>query len=402
MRKGYLTLAVVVLVLTVVMAAAVILIERGIAFQSETDSEDNIEAPQYVKAHTLDGEMVSIPSVVYTMSEDKESYVLSNNVQSVQGVLDVKTKNDHPMTLKTVVTFQEPGTWMLVETMDFVTQKHLGFTIMVCTESTLPALTVLTIDSEGEVSKCVNGVTEVPGSWKVWGVGHETIEKYTVHSSDAFKGFILLVDSSFNLTHLYNVIKISGTEGHEECVLDTSATTIGSEVDLDSKSWRVWNTGSVITQYHLIEGDLVNYTDDQHAVRIYDYTAAVSGRSTPSLTVVTGEYDFMININYRYQLKVEPFEYEGENMVSNVMFVLSDKLTVSFNANGGSGAMTDQFIDYNTAATLKQQTLTPPTDKVFAHWNTEKDDTGDSYNNGASITSTRDVTLYAIWTDPAP
>ncbi len=89
-------------------------------------------------------------------------------------------------------------------------------------------------------------------------------------------------------------------------------------------------------------------------------------------------------------------------MVSNVMFVLSDKLTVSFNANGGSGAMTDQFIDYNTAATIKQQTLTPPADKVFTHWNTEKDDTGVSYNDGASITATGDVILYAIWTDPAP
>ena len=403
MRKGYFKLVVAILAFTVVMTAAVILIERGIAFQSETDSEDNIMAPQYVLAHTLDGNKVTIPPVVYAQSEDKESYVLSNNVQSVQGVLDVKTKDDAPMALKAVVTFQEPGTWMFVETMDLVTEKELGFVFLVCTESSLPLLTVLTIDSHGNVSKLANNVEQVTGQWRVWGVGDPTHEQYVVNANDAHNGFILLVDSEFNLTHLYNIIKISGEEGEEECVLDTSAIAIGSDISLGTKSWRAWNKGSVIdTHYTLAEGDIRMYIDTEYALRLYDYTSAVSGKSTPSLTVTTGEYIFMININYRYQLKVEPFAYEGESMVSNVLFLLSDELTVSFYANGGSGAMPDQFVLHNEATPLNANAFTAPTGKVFSHWNTKSDDSGITYENRGNITATGDVILYAIWADPTP
>lgn len=71
--------------------------------------------------------------------------------------------------------------------------------------------------------------------------------------------------------------------------------------------------------------------------------------------------------------------------------------TVSYSANGGSGAPGAQ-------TKWKDQTLTLSTTKpsrtgyTFSKWNTKSDGSGTSYNPGASFTSNANTTLYAIWT----
>ena len=70
--------------------------------------------------------------------------------------------------------------------------------------------------------------------------------------------------------------------------------------------------------------------------------------------------------------------------------------TVSFNANGGSGAPSNQTKVYNT--TLKLSTTKPTrTGYTFKNWNTKSDGTGTSYASGANYTANAAVTLYAIW-----
>ena len=73
------------------------------------------------------------------------------------------------------------------------------------------------------------------------------------------------------------------------------------------------------------------------------------------------------------------------------------KYVVSFNANGGSGIMANQEIEEGVAANLNANTFTR-TDYAFAGWNTKADGTGTSYADGASITLTASITLYAQWT----
>ena len=70
--------------------------------------------------------------------------------------------------------------------------------------------------------------------------------------------------------------------------------------------------------------------------------------------------------------------------------------TVSYNANGGSGAPSSQTKVYNT--TLKLSTTTPTrTGYTFKNWNTKSDGSGTSYASGANYTANAAVTLYAIW-----
>lgn len=76
--------------------------------------------------------------------------------------------------------------------------------------------------------------------------------------------------------------------------------------------------------------------------------------------------------------------------------------TIKYNANGGSGSMSDTGATYNTAVTLRNNAFTR-THYTFKNWNTKADGSGVSYNNGASVsnlTATHGgtVTLYAQWT----
>lgn len=70
--------------------------------------------------------------------------------------------------------------------------------------------------------------------------------------------------------------------------------------------------------------------------------------------------------------------------------------TVSYNANGGSGAPGNQVKVYNTNLTLSS---TKPTRSgySFVRWNTNTSDTGTAYNPGATYSSNANLTLYAIW-----
>jgi len=70
--------------------------------------------------------------------------------------------------------------------------------------------------------------------------------------------------------------------------------------------------------------------------------------------------------------------------------------TVSYNANGGSGAPSSQTKTYGKTLTLSS---TKPTRSgyEFWHWNTKSDNSGTTYAAGASYTANAAATLYAIW-----
>lgn len=71
--------------------------------------------------------------------------------------------------------------------------------------------------------------------------------------------------------------------------------------------------------------------------------------------------------------------------------------TVSYNANGGSGAPSSQTKWYGETLTL-QSTKPTRTGYSFKNWNTNSGGTETSYASGASYTANSGVTLYAQWT----
>ena len=70
---------------------------------------------------------------------------------------------------------------------------------------------------------------------------------------------------------------------------------------------------------------------------------------------------------------------------------------VSFDANTGTGTMSDQTSDTNTA--LSTNTFTPPSGYHFTGWNTASDGTGDSYGDGDVYSFANNLYLYAQWSN---
>ncbi|HTO99874.1 MAG TPA: InlB B-repeat-containing protein, partial [Anaerolineales bacterium] len=69
--------------------------------------------------------------------------------------------------------------------------------------------------------------------------------------------------------------------------------------------------------------------------------------------------------------------------------------TVTFNANGGAGTMSNQVANVPTAITLNTFTRTGYT---FSNWNTVANGSGTTYTDGATYSFAADITLYAQWT----
>ena len=74
--------------------------------------------------------------------------------------------------------------------------------------------------------------------------------------------------------------------------------------------------------------------------------------------------------------------------------------TVSYNANTGTGTMTDAASPYyqGEKAIALDSTFVAPTGKHFTKWNTVAGGTGTDYLPGAEVPiATANITLYAIW-----
>ena len=74
--------------------------------------------------------------------------------------------------------------------------------------------------------------------------------------------------------------------------------------------------------------------------------------------------------------------------------------TVTYDANGGSGTMTDSDSPYTAGATVTVLgNEFTRTDYEFDHWNTAADDSGTSYDEDDTFTINANTTLYAQWTE---
>ena len=75
-----------------------------------------------------------------------------------------------------------------------------------------------------------------------------------------------------------------------------------------------------------------------------------------------------------------------------------DTCTVTFNANGGTGSMGEQFVPQNIEGKLSGNSFTR-TGYAFNGWNTASNGSGTSYVDQASVTLTANTPLYAQWED---
>ncbi len=84
-----------------------------------------------------------------------------------------------------------------------------------------------------------------------------------------------------------------------------------------------------------------------------------------------------------------------EKTMTSSTFEVAGPLTISFDANGGSGAMTAQTVTYKAAAAIKMNTFTRE-GYTFQGWALTADGEK-TYDDKQSVAFTNSLTLYAVW-----
>lgn len=227
-------------------------------------------------------------------------------------------------------------------------------------------------------------------------------------------------DNSYDLPEIHEG---DATTGHwYNYAAATAGTITGSSnkteatQDICPKGWKLpdgHNTGvagaTTLDQYKLANNTWQSYDKTYQTV----FNSVAAGYYLNGSLDSSGFYGYWWSstanhATYRYNLRYYTSSgllsgiSNGRNCGLSVRCVKAKPgVTISFNANGGTGTMDMQKIDAGQSANLTANTFTR-TDYVFTGWNTEPDGSGTSYANAATYTAptsedNKIVVLYAQW-----
>ena len=179
-----------------------------------------------------------------------------------------------------------------------------------------------------------------------------------------------------------------------------TTTTVTVEVWFAS----MYSLSDTNNTYYYNEGS-TSATTSKGKVNISHTVNTGSGWSTSNQTKLgsyTHSYSRTTSAQTKYfAAKITGIDNFGSSSVSSVYTSITvpakPSYTVSYNANGGSGAPAAQTKWYGTNLTLSTAKPTR-TGYSFSKWNTAANGSGTSYNSGATYSANSAATLYAQWT----
>ena len=119
---------------------------------------------------------------------------------------------------------------------------------------------------------------------------------------------------------------------------------------------------------------------------------SIDVNTTSYIATITNQNNFKIQKNSSSAI------FASYSSAQNDVYIYKKAYTVSYNANGGTGTMTDSNSPYfmNSTVTTKTNTFTNG-GQTFTGWNTKANGTGTSYAEGATFSISENTTLYAQW-----
>lgn len=128
----------------------------------------------------------------------------------------------------------------------------------------------------------------------------------------------------------------------------------------------------------------------------FDYAAS----STKTITPSAGKswegmyYRFVFNLT-----SAKTSRAAAISLSSLEFYELLPTYTLTYDANGGSGTMTDSNSPYDRGSTVTvlASTFTAPEGMMFDHWDTKADDSGTDYSVGDTFSISANTTLFAQW-----
>lgn len=132
------------------------------------------------------------------------------------------------------------------------------------------------------------------------------------------------------------------------------------------------------------------------SVDIDDKTSFTIASGTKTINKTTSTQTISFSCSFGFNLTWSDV-YGGTKTASGTISIpAKTSYTVSYNANGGSGAPSNQTKWDSEALTLSS-TKPTRTGYTFKGWGTSSSDTSVDYASGASYTANKAITLYAIW-----
>lgn len=226
------------------------------------------------------------------------------------------------------------------------------------------------------------------------------------------------ISCNVSITNNSATLYADDTLAESDTSFQSGTVTIG--IDEDDLT-----TMAALLGHTLTEGELIRNSND---------TAPYVGLGRIVVKMVNGIYKYKVEFLYKVkfsepssenQTKGESLEFATTEIEGNIaalnngnwsiaktfdtkdeaityleglMADSSAQVTLTYNANGGTGTIEPVSVTARTVVTLNDgSTLTPPTGKTFKGWATTAD--AETPNATNPYTVTEDTTLYAVWGD---
>ena len=171
------------------------------------------------------------------------------------------------------------------------------------------------------------------------------------------------------------------------------------------KAWLDWKLEYVTHGYTVVSAAKNAYTVKVNGTTVSKNSPVdLDGRS--SFTIETGSIkvskstsakNVAFSVNVTWGITWADVYVATKSASGTIQISAKASYTVSFIANGGTGAPSSQTKWYGTNLTLSS-TKPTKTGYSFTKWNTKSDGSGTSYYPGGTYSSNSGATLYAIWT----
>ena len=171
------------------------------------------------------------------------------------------------------------------------------------------------------------------------------------------------------------------------------------------KAWLDWKLEYVTHGYTVVSAAKNAYTVKVNGTTVSKKSPVdLDGRS--SFTIETGSIkvskstsakNVAFSVNVTWGITWADVYVATKSASGTIQISAKASYTVSFIANGGTGAPSPQTKWYGTNLTLSS-TKPTKTGYSFTKWNTKSDGSGTSYYPGGTYSSNSGATLYAIWT----
>lgn len=186
----------------------------------------------------------------------------------------------------------------------------------------------------------------------------------------------------------------------------TSVSSTNTQTTVSVQVW-FWSKYAIVdsnnTFYYDILSSSGSATTSKGSVSVKTTVSSGNGWSTTNqikIASYTHTYSRGTSAAKKYiYAKLTNVDLVGAQMLASktVSIPALPTYTISYNANGGSGAPSSQTKTYGKTLTLSS-TKPTRTGYSFKNWNTASGGTGTSYASGASYTANASATLYAQWT----